>query len=792
VISDREMGSTSPLSTTAPRARGVLPLLLLGAALLAVTAARPLAAAGAPATRCPVRQPSARYTERVTRALRAGTDTWGSALLRSPGGPTYAGVARLLEPLLFAGHPPGRRQRSLTESGVYYLPFGVPPGPGGSQRVALHVADGSQIVPGRTGGARLTVFVGANGGERFGSCLARLGTPRLAGGYLPILETRYADATGTSYRQESFVAWAPHGIPTSFVRIAVGPRPQARARVRFRLSIRGLARQGNRLVHDGRTYLWTSAGTRFDGGGLTFPVRGRAPRTVYVARPLVPAGSRTFPLDQQAYERARQSVVDAWGDRLSEGAAFLVPERRVLDAERSLLVQNLQLTWRYSLGNAYQHFEFPESLDAADVIGEYGFGDVEQRILQAAFRRPLSPFPNMKMGAELASAARYYRLTGDGDFLEQVTPVLRRRLDRLGRELARSPRRLLDRERWASDLLESAYGLNTQAIALHGLRGIAGAWRDAGLTRDADRADRLAATFESGLRAAVRASERRLRDGSLFLPVTLLDGAAPFGQLTASRRGSYWNLVMPYALSSGLFPPGSREATGALRYLLRHGSRFLGLVRAGGYSLYRDPVYPTSGTDQVYGLHVARFLADNHQEGQLVLSLYGQLAAGMTRGTFVSGEAATLAPLPGEAHRTMFLPPNVTANATFLETLRLLLVHETTSRGGRPDGLELAYGTPRTWLAAGKQIVVREAPTSFGALSYTIGASRGSVHATVDVPDGEGLRSLRLRLRLPAGVRIAGVDLDGRPYDRVDRSTGTVDLTGQAGQLSLTVRTGAA
>jgi len=805
-------------STTLLRVPRLLSLLLLGgAALIALTAWRPVPSvssrrlspgalaplparrpptrtnAGVRAVSCPSPRPSAGYVDRVTRALAAGADTWGTALLRSSRGPTYAGIAHLLEPLLFAGHPPGMRQRSLTASGVYYLPFGVPPGAGGSQRVALHVADGSQILPGRTGGARLTVYVGADGGERYGSCLARLRTPQLYGGYLPILETRYVDASGTSYRQESFVAWGPGATPMSFVRVTVQPRLRSPspARVRLQLAIRGLARQGNRLTRAGKTYLWTSAGTRFDGAGLTFSVRGRAASTVYVARPMLPISSRrTFLLDAPAYERARRSAVDGWNGLLSAGATFIVPERRVLDAERSLLIQNLEMTWRYSLGNAYEHFEFPESLDAADVIGEYGFGDVEKQIVQTAFRLPLTPFPNMKMGAELASSAQYYRLTDDATFLAQVTPVLRGYLARLARELERNPRRLLSRERWASDLLDSAYGLNTQAIVLLGLRAMAQAWQDAGLSGDAVRARRLAATLDAGLRAAVRTSARRLQDGSLFVPVTLLDPGVPFDELTASKLGSYWNLVMPYALASGIFPPRSNEATGILRYLLRHGSRFLGLVRAAGYSLYRDPVYPTSGSDEVYGLHVAQFLADNHQEGQLVLSLYGELAAGMTHGTFVAGEAATLAPVPGQVYRTMYLPPNVTANATFLETLRLMLVHETESRDGRPEGLELSYGTPRAWLAPGKRIVVRDAPTSFGPLSFSISASRGSVQASVDVPTGgDDLRSLRLRLRLPRGVQVASVDLDGRPYMRVDRGTGTVDLTGQSGQVSLTVHT---
>jgi hypothetical protein len=155
--------------------------------------------------------------------------------------------------------------------------------------------------------------------------------------------------------------------------------------------------------------------------------------------------------------------------------------------------------------------------------------------------------------------------------------------------------------------------------------------------------------------------------------------------------------------------------------MLTHGSRFLGLVRAAAFSLYTNPAFPTSGSDQVYGLDVARFLAARDEADQLVLSLYGQLAAGMTRGTFVSGEAATIAPVAGD-YRSMYLPPNSVANATFLETIRLMLVDETETRDGRPAGLRLAYATPRSWLRPGQKIVVRRAPTSFGPISFSLAA----------------------------------------------------------------------
>src|SRR5438876_6879270 len=192
---------------------------------------------------------------------------------------------------------------------------------------------------------------------------------------------------------------------------------------------------------------------------------------------------------------------------------------------------------------------------------------------------------------------------------------------------------------------------------------------------------------------------------------------------------------MPYALASGLIAPGSPEATGVLRYMLLHGSRMLGLVRAGAFSIYgKRPRYPESGVNPVYGLNVARFLADNDQADQLVLSLYGYLAIGLAPGTFVAGEAGSVAPVSGERYRSMYLPPNGASNATFLETLRLMLVHETRDPRGLPRGLELAYSTPRAWLLPGRRIEVSRMPTSFGPISFSIRAEKGSIDVSLDVP----------------------------------------------------------
>jgi hypothetical protein len=155
----------------------------------------------------------------------------------------------------------------------------------------------------------------------------------------------------------------------------------------------------------------------------------------------------------------------------------------------------------------------------------------------------------------------------------------------------------------------------------------------------------------------------------------------------------------------------------------------------------------------VYGLNAARFLADNDLPDRLVLSLYGQLAAGMAPGTFVSGEGVSVAPLGRESSRAMYLPPNGASNASFLETLRLMLIHESRGKGLEPTGLDLAFSTPRGWLAPGKRIAVRNAPTSFGALSYTIVSRERMIEASVEVPSRAPVPRLRLRLRTRESAR---------------------------------------
>ena len=240
--------------------------------------------------------------------------------MRGPGGPTLGAARRYLAPLFLAREAKG----PLTATGAHYLQFGLPAGPRGIVAPVLHVADGSEVRLRRADGPRLQVWTGR---ERYGSCLARLTGPRLADGWLPILRTGYRDAAGRRYEQESFAAADRRR------RDGDGVRPARRP-------CRGRPRR--------------PPGRSGSGGGVHgLEWRGGVPRAI-------PAAAYTG--------RGRRST--RTGGRASRGDRPRRAGGRRDGRARALLVQNLSLTWRYSVGNAYEEFSFPEGVDDAQVLGE--------------------------------------------------------------------------------------------------------------------------------------------------------------------------------------------------------------------------------------------------------------------------------------------------------------------------------------------------------------------------------------------------------------------------------------
>jgi hypothetical protein len=178
-------------------------------------------------------------------------------------------------------------------------------------------------------------------------------------------------------------------------------------------------------------------------------------------------------------------------------------------------------------------------------------------------------------------------------------------------------------------------------------------------------------------------------------------------------------------------------------------------------------------------------IAELDEADQIVLSLYGKLAHGMTRNTFISGEGDSFGVVPGQYYRALYLPPSNTNNALFLKTLHDTLVYTHVDEEGRPEELLLGHFTPRAWLDHGKTIRVERAPTVFGPVSFTLCSQldEGTVTADVVPPTRQSPKRLNLRLRVPVSHKLQAVRVNGRPHKQFDAESATIrlgDVEGEA------------
>ena len=734
-----------------------------------------------------------RYEEVLNVALNAKRDVWGEELIARDEGPTYENIADYLRPMLWVGD-------YVTTSGVYYLVFGQHESVTGGGDCALHVADGSEIISRHhKTGRRTAFFVGSDGSELYGTDLERLDGPKLHQGYQPVVLTEYQDGDGGRWEQESFATHIPETDSlVSFVRITCLADPDAGkpAILRVRTALTDATVEENQLVSGDSSVLVFQPGAKFAPPYLTYTFPDSTEdATVFLVRLNQPAACKTFIPDARRFAAERDAVCRFWDEHLERGAVFEVPERRVMDAMRNLLIQNLFMTWRYSIGNAYESWYPQESGDALKALGEYGFLDEYRENLQVLLPRTFRGDDErmMEYAHKLFYTVHCSRLTADHAWLAVNRPLVKHWIDGMRDVMPNDPRGLLGKTR-AGDIHTHCYYSNHQAIGWRGLRDMAALCADQGWDDDAQAAADAAESLRSAFLKTFNATRVDMPDGTLFFPKVLKDSpATPYDPITATRLGSYWNLSIGTTLKSGVFDPRSDTMRRTVDYMLLHGARLLGLTRFNYYPVsigsYRAgglPGYSTSGADNVYGPGIIDALAELDEADQIVLSLYGKLAHGMTRNTFISGEGDSYGIVPGQYYRALYLPPSNTNNALFLKTLHDMLVFTHVDAEGRPEELLLAHFTPRGWLIHGKTIRVERAPTMFGPVSFTIRSQLGDgiVEAEVVPPARLPPKRLDLRLRVPMTHELQSVQVNGREHTQVDKARGTISL----GDLHGTVR----
>ncbi|MBX6314683.1 MAG: hypothetical protein IRY99_17475, partial [Isosphaeraceae bacterium] len=622
--------------------------------------------------------------------------------------------------------------------------------------------------------------------EPFGEDPERLDGPRYVEGYLPIVRVTYVQGAAT-YEEEVFAPvrgeLAERGAV--LVRFQVQGAPGTiEARIDSAQPVHAEAgairdpEQRAILLHDTQ---WT-----WDGEPSRLRARlepGCSAVLAVLTQPLPPP----LPSVSEArYEEERTACAARWKALLERGARWSIPESIVQDAWRSLVVGNFLIAvgdrMHYSAGNAYDHLYEAECGDAVRALLLYGFTDEARRMVGPLldFNRPATRYH--VAGHKLQLLAHYYAVTRDADYLRVKEPVWAPVLDFILQ--SRQPEHgLLLPDNYAGDISQQVYSLNSNANCWRGLRDMAVILDDLGEHERSRELRRQARSFREAILAAVAQSEQRDVEPP-FIPNALFGVEKAYETLTATRLGSYYDLMAPYIIGSGVFSPGSERETWMIDYLRRHGGIAMGMIRT---TPHQGQFAEQPGVNVLYGLRYQLALLRRDDRDHALVGFYGQLAQGMTRDTFIGGEGSRF--FHGDHRgRSFYLPPNSASNAMFLTTLRYLLLQDwDLDDDGCPETLRLLYGAPRRWLRDGAVLEVERAPTMFGPVSLRVESrlSDGEVLVTLASPPRRPAKLL-LRLPLPPGWKTASAQV-GHTELPVGRD-GAIDLSSQSGRITVRVR----
>jgi hypothetical protein len=152
-----------------------------------------------------------------------------------------------------------------------------------------------------------------------------------------------------------------------------------------------------------------------------------------------------------------------------------------------------------------------------------------------------------------------------------------------------------------------------------------------------------------------------------------------------------------------------------------------------------------------YGYAQALLRLDRVEE--YILFLYAHRYHDHSRGSWTAGEVSGIT---GDG--ALFCIP---AQQTIPMLVRWMLVFEDPDE----ETLYLGRGIPREWMASGKPIGIRQAPTRWGRVDFDLETNDDHRFvANISMPDqGELPDTLEVSFRLPPGSKLASLAVNGKP-----------------------------
>jgi hypothetical protein len=710
----------------------------------------------------------------VSEALASRTDLWGDLAMKQPDGASYEFFADLVPPLRYVN------------ADFKHYPI-VLSAPGGEIAKFLLVSNGSAInAPAKLGtwrsniGTAVSFHVGPDAAP-FGEDLAKLEGPHYDSGYLPIVRNRYKHG-GAAVDQEVFAAVDPQYAKRGAAFVRFSGKGQAGARLDGSQAYQEqggliLNKDGHPVLSFGPEWKWDQA-----KGQLIVDLKpNKAAYLVVFTKPTAESGGGS--LDSKTYDAQRGRCASVWQSLLNRGIGLETPEAVVNNAWKSLVIGTFIIAkgdvLNYSWGNQYECQYEAECGDAALALLQFGYADDVRRMLVPLLDFQQGGLLYHNAAYKLQLLERYYWLTRDLDSLRAYRP-------RWTKELAiitdsrEKDSGLLPKERYCGDIGDQVYTLNSNANCWRALNDAVPLLQAVGETAESERVKTIADEYRQTTLKAADASMDRSTDPP-FVPVALFGAEKAYPDITSTMIGSYWNLIIPYVLGSGIFSQESGVNASIVDYLRQHGGLLMGMIRFDQHSgLFANE----NGVDDLYSLRYVLDLLQRDEVDHAQVTFYGKLAQGLTRDTFIGGEGSCMIS-PDGLGRDTYLPPCTSGNGLFLQNLRNLMVQDWDQNDdGVPDTLRLMFATPPRWLEDGKSIKLTNAPTAFGAVSVEMRSdlAHGQVVAKIVAPPHKP-KTMLIRARVPAGWKVVSAYRSKLklPVDPLS----TVDITGMRGTVTL-------
>lgn len=616
-------------------------------------------------------------------------------------------------------------------------------------------------------GRELDFFVGAEN-EPFGSEITRTEDGRWQDGYLAVWVVRYQTKNQDQFTLRVYAPVEPVLAAQGALAFEIRLDSQKPAAVKMRLAKQNNQARLNEIQKkavkndDAQTWQnWLKPGTGWqlqdekslEWSGVLQP--GQSFSGLLLTRP-----SQNIP--DFDFETSRALLVKTWNDILQSGPKWSIPEPLIENAWKSHLIALHMIVAgnrpNYSAINAYDHLYMTEGSDLLRGLAYWGQIETLDRVIDAQFSFLRKDTLTSVSGLKLSLIRDLIELTGRPELLANQEPNWQQAssfiLDNLNPENG-----LPKADRYAGDLGGAVFNLRSSALCWKGIRDLSTALHRAGREAEAAKLNQAAATLKLNIMKALESSEK-LSDDPDFVPIGFFGKDKPVQRIPDTQLSSYYNLILGNVIDSGILDRTREDKI--FRYLEQRAGLSLGMPRTKPF-WKTSPYYDQDGIVPLYGLKYAQARLRRDQPDHAVATLYGWLAHGMTRHSFIHGEGVRYT--GGDKNGRFFhLPPNSTSSANWLTLLRFLMVHEIDfNNDSNFDTLRLLDAVPRAWLADGRRLSFADVPTRYGPISLTVESelSKNQVHFDCNLPKNQP-ESVTIQFRLPGGYQAVEMQVDGK------------------------------